>query len=622
MRFRPKAVSLFRPPSKIRSLEWLPKYVLMPKGTETAGKPFSLADFPHADGPCDAVDNPIVRVIILPWGTRLGKTTLCLSLFAFIAETDPRNMMFASVTRSSAAKVIGERLYPLFESTAGLRHQLLPEHRRSDLLVKLNACRVYVGWSGSSSSLADVGAAFGCGNEIDKWKKSASEEADPLKLFLNRFKGFPDSKVILESTPTIKGRSRIERLTAKSKQFRRQCQCPHCGTYQILKKGDGKSPGGIRWLHDSAGRSQEELAFASAWYECERCLGRIENHHRAVLLRSGVWVPNGCSVSLDGAIVGTAINDSSDTWAFGPLASWYAMSQTWGDFARQWVAAQGKPKELQDVFNSYMAETWEVRKTKTEPQIVGERLSGTVPRSFVPNDVEFLTVTVDRQESEGGFCPFVVMGHGSDDRAWVIDYGRSVDLKTIWESVVRQQFQFENDSTKSLIARMTGVDSGWDAIGTYEFCDNHELLTIPLKGSSNDLNGAEYRPTVLSSMRQGAGRLILFVNTDTWETNIAYRLEKLLANEPGSLTLFKEAKFDRPFLEDLCNGTLSDKLDKRGEPVLTWKKKDENVSNDWRDCIRYGLCLAKYLRDKDAEDDRPVYGMPSDQDDMGDSIDE
>ena len=89
----------------------------MPEGTETGGMPFSLKEFPHVDGVLEAFDNPDVRTIVLQWGTRLGKTTTCLSLMAEQAGTNPRNMMFASSTAAAAGRVVASRLYPLFDST-------------------------------------------------------------------------------------------------------------------------------------------------------------------------------------------------------------------------------------------------------------------------------------------------------------------------------------------------------------------------------------------------------------------------------------------------------------------------------------------------------------------------
>lgn len=592
MSLRLRATSLISPPERVCSRKWLPQNVVMPVGTETASQPFSLDEFPHGDGPLDAIDNPSVRWIILQWGTRLGKTTLSLSCMGKQAATDPKNMMFAGPTKEAAGRVVESRLYPLLESTEGVRKQLLPPSRRSKFFVKLWLCRIFVGWAGSDTSLADVGAAFGVGNEIDKWTTNASDEADPLGLFINRFKGFVSHKGILESTPTIKGHSRIEKKRLESKNHRRYVPCPHCGHFQILRKGDEQTPGGFRWEKLPSGQSDAELAFRTAYYECESCRGKIENHHRTAMLRKGVWVPDGCSIDKTGMITGTAKNESSDMWGFGPLPSWYALTETWGHFARLWIRAQKRPRDLQDVVNSYMAETWEVKKSLSTPERVAQRIAGKHQKRMVPIGGHYLTVTVDRQKADGGFCVWVVLAHGAGERVWEIDRGMSVTLEEIWEPVMRASYQHE-DGGQPLTPVVIGIDSGWNTKNTYDFCNNHEG-TVALKGASTDLRGKPYDLVELTGgLNVEEGQLLLHVGTDFWETDLQSRLDDLLPGEPGSLTLSMEAAGDLEFLAQLCNGTLGESTDNRGETKLLWVKKDENLANDFRDAVRYGLCVGR-----------------------------
>lgn len=588
------------PPPQISSAEWLEQNVTMPEGTETGGRPFSLASFPHVDGVLNAFDNPSIRMIVLQWGTRLGKTTTCLSLMAKQAGTNPRNMMFAGATKEAAGRVVGERLYPLLESTDGLKSQLMAESRRSKLLVKLAACRINVGWSGSATSLADVGAMFGVANEIDKWDQDISTEADPIGLFLNRVKGFTNHKVILESTPTIRGKSRIEHWLLRSNRHRRYVPCPHCGEFQILRKGDESKPGGIKWDRPENGQSDPDIAFRTAYYECEHCQGKIENYHRVPMLRRGVWVPDGCTIDNTGTIHGTADKAGSDIVGFGPLPSWYALTETWGGFARAWIRAQKRPRDLQDVVNSYMAETWEAKKSKSTTQQIAERIGTDQPRLLVPEWGRFLTVTVDRQAADGGFCVYVILAHGEGERVAEIGCGVAITLGEIWQPVMRATYQHA-DGGQGLVPVAVGIDSGWNTKDTYEFCQLHPGV-VPLKGSSTDLGGAPYK---LVTIRDGAakdvavdGQLLLHVNTDYWETDLQSRLDDRLRGEPGSLSLSKESSRDPEFMEQLCNGTLKDAVDSRGNAKLLWMKKEESVPNEIRDCIRYGLCLGRAWLDQ------------------------
>jgi phage terminase large subunit GpA-like protein len=586
---RLNATKYLRPCERIASSEWLPRHIVMPKGTETSGLPFSLSAFPHVDAVLEAFDNPRIRRISLQWGSRLGKTTTCLSLMAKVAGTNPRNMMFAGPTKDAAARVIGSRLYPILASTAGVKDQLPPEARRSKLHVKLESCQIFIGWSGSETSLADVGAFYGQASEIDKWTTNSSEEADPLKLFINRFKGFPDHKIIFESTPTIKGRSRIEKVMLESNQHRRYVPCPHCGEFQILVKGDANSPGGFRWDRDSNGNSDAETAFLSAYYECKHCEGHIENHHRTIMLRRGVWVPQGCTIDTAGQIHGAALKAGSDSVGFGPLASWYALTETWGNFARVWIQAQKRPRDLQDVVNSYMGETWETKKTKSTPETVGERLVGKLPRGFVPIGSRFITITIDQQAADGGFVKWVALSHGEHEQSWLIDYGAARSLADLWEPIIRKAWTCE-DGGLAMTSVLTAIDSGYDTKRTYEFCNAH-VGTIACKGSSTDF-GLPYK---LVTLKDGIidEQPLFHVNTDYWETDLQCCLDERLPGEKNSLTLCINACHDLDFLTELCNATLGDKIDSRGNLRMLWIKKDEGGANDFRDAIRYGKALGK-----------------------------
>ena len=586
---RLNATKYLRPHGRVASSEWLPRHVVMPKGSETSGMPFSLAAFPHVDAVLDAFDDPNIRKISLQWGSRLGKTTACLSLMAKVAGTNPRNMMFASSTKESASRVISSRLYPILKSTDGVRQQLPPEARQSRLHVRLQACQIFVGWSGSDTSLADVGAYFGTANEIDKWTSNASDEGDPLKLFVNRFKGFPDHKIIFESTPTIAGRSRIEKQMKESNQHRRFVPCPHCGEFQVLRKGTEGTPGGFRWDRDSNGNSSPDVAFHTAYYECEKCNGKIENHHRTQMLRRGVWVPDGCTIDTAGTIHGTAHKDGSDSVGFGPLASWYALTETWGNFARMWISAQKRPRDLQDVVNGYMGETWEAKKTKSTPERVGERLKTSIPRRTLPEWTRLLTVTVDQQAADGGFRVWCLVAHGINRQAHLVDYGYTMTLDEIWEQFIRNPWPHA-DGGNPMLPHAGAVDSGWDTKKTYDFCNSHPGM-LAIKGSSTDMGGLPYK---IGSVERGdnEGQQLLQVNTDFWETDLQARLDERLPGEPDSLSIYSGAERDAELLDQLCNATLGDKIDNRGNAKLLWVKKDENSANDIRDAVRYGLALA------------------------------
>lgn len=579
-----QSIDLLIPPAEVSSRDWLPTNILMPAGTETGGLPFSFDSFPHADGIVDAFDNPNVRQIVLQWGTRLGKTTTCLSLMAKVASTKPRNMMFSGPTKDASGRVVSTRLYPLLRTCNAINGSLPALGHQGKFFVDLKACRIYVGWSGSESSLADVGAWFAVANEVDKWSSDSSEEADPLELFLNRVKGFSDHKVILESTPTLRGSSRVERALYASNRHDRYVPCPHCGEYQILVKGDGESPGGIKWDKSAGGKSDPDVAFATAFYECSRCLGRIEDYHRVPMLRRGVWCPEGATVDTDGQIVGDGIRAGSDRYGFGPLASWYSTIERWGNFARAWVESQGNPRKLQDVFNSYMAITWEVEKKKHAWNVVVDRLRCSVPRGVVPLLHSVVTVGIDKQAEH---FVYVVVSWGPERASHVIEYGVAETLDEITREVISRAYAHE-DGGRSVMPSCTLVDSGYaptEAGGRniYEFANNSRregLSVYPCKGSSTSLTGP-YRIKLTERGTAMPGQKLVHVDTRFSQEWIERQIHTLRPGDPGSLTIYMATDEEH---QDFVEQILNDAKDGDSE---SWDRIDPSIPNDYRDAKRY-----------------------------------
>ena len=82
-------------------------------------------------------------------------------------------------------------------------------------------------------------------DEVDRYPFSAGAEGDPVNLAKKRTVTFWNRKIVLVSTPTIRGASRIETAYAESDQRQYWVPCPACGAHQVLAWGQ------VRW--DSAG---------------------------------------------------------------------------------------------------------------------------------------------------------------------------------------------------------------------------------------------------------------------------------------------------------------------------------------------------------------------------------
>lgn len=584
------------PRPRIRSIAWFRAHVQTHEG-----RPYDHGAYPHIGapgGPCDALDDPDTYTIWLQWASRCGKSFFGQCASEFYAATQPCPMMFASSDQKLAVEVV-KRTYAMLERCAPLKDQLRPPHRRKQDQVDFDSCRLYVAWSRSVSTLADKAIRFGHANEIDKWEHlSTSKEADPLKLFDDRFKEFRRYKRLKESTPSIKGRSRIERGRLQSTNCRMFVPCPHCGRYQSL------SMERIKWDHGEEGRSNKDLARSTARYECEACDKAIYDEHRAHMMRRGVWVPEGCGVDdakaaaaaerwnaagpqelglwqgWKGAdwITGTPSRDSTD--AGYQLSSLYALSLGWGDVAAEFVGSKEKPHELRNFINQWLADTWEIVDRQETWEVLGARIISGVPWGVVPRDCSVVTAGIDKQESH---YVYVVKAWGMDRRSHTVSYGTCEEVSQLAD-MLSTPWRREG-SNAPLHATMALIDSGYRPKGVAEFCRAYRgpCRLVPCKGANTPLN-VPFR--VSTQGRESAMPGMRLVLVDTMQSQDW--IEELLTNPDTPLSIYSGSLFDhQDYLEQLLNDAPVTSLDTRNNSKVSWDRIDAETPNDYRDCERY-----------------------------------
>lgn len=581
------------------SAEWLRNNFYSHVGEAFSEQQSPWVTAPH--GPCWAYDSIQFRTLWLQWAARMFKTNFGLGMLQRSMDQRPEETMFATPDETNCKSVFG-RLWKMIEHCPRLRDEAPLRMRQSKTTVKLRRSICHGAWPRGKSRLADKSIRTGHGNEIDKWyQESTSTEGDPIERFKKRGGEYPDRKFVLESTPSIRGRSAVESGRLESTNHRYHVPCPHCFKFQTIEFGDGTGPGQIHYDKLPNGRSDRDLARRTAHYVCLFCQGRVEDIHRPWMMNLGVWVPAGCGVDHDQAMIARELPPDDMSWLTGKPQNWgadygsqlsvfYALFHGWGDIAADYVAKHKKPKLLQQWMNEDKGETWEVSRSKTTPEKVGERLSTKIPRRTLPEWCRLVTITIDQQAADGGFRVWCALAHGADGAAHVVDYGVSRTLDEIWDQQCRAAFQHQ-DGGNPMMPGAACADSGWDTKATYDFCVTHSGL-LPCKGSSTDMSGLPYK---LAPIAKGdnAGQELFMVNTDFWETDLQARLDERLPGETESLSLCEGAGHDPEFLDQLCNATISDKIDNRGNAKLLWVKKDESLPNDYRDVVRYGIALGR-----------------------------
>lgn len=587
------------PTSRPRMLLWCIDHI-----QNDIGQPYDHFSYPHLGapgGPFDALDDHIVRELVLQFGSRLGKTFVgqCRTIYNGTVLRLPQ------ITVSSKEKLamqVHERTAKMIAGVKELDSAMAkPRAMRTMSLLEFVGATGYLGWARSAATLADKDCVACHCNELDDWDQlTTSKDGDPLDQALERLKNhWGERKAILESIPKIKGKSRIEAARLRGWNCEFHVPCPLCQRYQVVEMGTRDTDYGVKWERD------ERL---TAWYQCRHCHERMDDHHRPQMMRGGVWIPEGCEVDHEAALEVNPLSSDYEwrgwkhaNWVTGSpvrnneiashrLASYCSLKLTWADIASAFLGTKDRPQKLRNYVNQWDARTWEARKSRSEPEQIAIRLNNGLPRGIVPEWGRVVVVACDRQARDGGLVPFAVVAGGERGESAVIDYGVEHTLGDVWNRFVLRTYHAA-DGGEPFVAEAMGIDSGWDPATTYQFCQTHSSC-VPIKGANTDVGTGLSRWSDSGTGKHDTGGMsLLMINTDLSEDDMQRRLDESLPNEASNLELCLDATRDMDLLTQLCNAAKADLLDRRGGAKLLWVKKSEDTPNDYRDAVRYANAL-------------------------------
>lgn len=593
------------------AVKWIPDNVVIPAEFETPGL-FDLDMFPHVRGVLEGVDDPAVREIYMQWGARNAKTTTAIAALLYFAVNIPRPMVFGSSTEEKADDTIQSQIYPMLEGCQATAKQLRPAHARNKSYVALDRCRIRKSWSGSPSSMAGFPACYGHAGEVSKWSQSKSLEGDPVRLFTKRALLYSlEKKFFFESTPGTKGFCRINELLENTGTDRRTrwVPCPHCKKYQRLKFGNGvNGTGGLRWEKGPTGHSERSLAVSSAWYECEHCRGRIEDHHRPSMMRKGVWLSEGQEVDQRGKIHGRP-RVPSENVGFGPLSALYSLAISgWGQIVGEFLDSRHSIEARRDFVNSVLGEVWDPAPVKIRVETLGSRLCSpdNEARGWCPAWSVFATGAIDVQEG-GDLFEWQVCTWGPGARGHVVDYGQVFSFDDLKKLITTLELPHLDRGNPLRPARwLIDARDGHVTERVYTFCGQVPGV-LPCMGSRHSafpefcrLQPLDNNPTwrkaasaVLIPTQFSISPLYVEINgerTQSW-------VEELIGGQllPGvlpALTINAEAATDLVWLDQIVAERADAEVNNAGYSVRVWKKTGKN---EQRDTLRYNRALAELL---------------------------
>lgn len=548
-------------------------------------------------GIMDAISDPHVTRVVVMTSSQVGKTEICNNVVGFHVSHDPAPILVVQPTVEMAETWSKDRLSPMIRDTPVLRGKIADARTRDSgntiTHKRFPGGHLTVVGANSAAGLASRPIRIVIADEVDRYPSSAGSEGDPVSLAIKRTTTFWNRKVVLVSTPTVRGISRIEAAYAESDQRLFMVPCPDCDHKQALKWAQ------VKWKPEPPEKAQ---------YVCEECGSLWNDARRWSAISRGEW-------TAQGEFRGVAGFHLSEIYS-----PWVRLGET----ARSFTDAKGAPDRLRTWVNTALGETWQESGEAPDWRRLGDQReiwdAGKVPDAGV-----ILTAGADVQKDR---IEVDVWAWGPGMESWLVDHivvESGPDKPETWAgmtAMLGQTWETESGATRGL-ARMC-IDTGYETVAVYNWARSAGSIVSPVKGvegfaRSSPVSG----PTAVDASRNGRrvarGAKLWTVSTAVFKQELYRWLrmdrptdEQKAGGEtepPGAVHIPNWA--DDEWVKQLTSEELVTTRGRNGASKQEWRKmRDRNEALDLRIYARAAAWILGLDRWSDDRWDK-VAGQPA-----------
>ncbi len=552
---------LFEPPPKFTVSSWADEFRILSNESSSQPGKWNTSVAEYQRGMMDAVSNPLTSQITLMTSAQVGKTEIINNIIGYYICYDPRPIFVVHPTLEMSASWSKDRLEPMIRDTDVL-YKLFDEKNKSKdksntiLHKKFPGGHVTVAGANSPSSLASRPISILLLDEVDRFPPSAGNEGDPVKLAIKRTTTFYNRKIIMVSTPTVKGASRIEQSFEESSQNYFHVPCTFCGAFQILK-----------WKNIIFKKEN----IKDVTYQCEHCNQQIKSRDKSKIVLKGEWRSEHPEQIKH---QGFHINELYSTWI------------DWSETVENFLESKKRIETLRVWINTSLGESFEEAETNTVSDV--KLASRVEDYNLIPEGVALLTAGVDIQDDR--IC-VLVKGWSAQDESYFIDYkiiaGTPAKNETWQELDKLLSKQYECENGLRIPISSTFIDSGGHFTqNVYQFVKPRHVRRIyAIKGMAGMGRAIIGKPNSRSKYR-----VLLFpIGVDTCKELIYARLN---IDDFGPGYMHFNRKCDNDYFRELTAEKQVTKFN-RGVATKVWTKI--RTRNEALDCEVYALAAYTML---------------------------
>ncbi len=446
-----------QPPPKLTLSQWAAKYAVLSR--ETSAQTGKFEAFAYQTGMLDAITDSAVETVSVMKSARVGFTKCLDHVVGYFLHQDPSPILMVQPRVEDAEDYSKTEIAPMLRDTpvlAAITGDVKARDSNQTILKKtfLNGSSLTLVGANSPGGFRRITARVVMFDEVDGYPAGgAGSEGDQISLGAKRSETFWNRKIVLGSTPTVAGISRIEKSYLAGDQRKFYVPCPHCDERQVLEWGGKDTAHGIKWAKDENGRHMPETAY----YVCSANGCIIEEVDKAEMVARGEWR---ASKPFKG-------HASFHIWAGYSLH----VNASWGKLAAEWLDVKSDPLRRQTFVNLVLGEPYEDRgdKALSERMLVAR---AEVWAAEVPDRVAVITASGDVQDDR---VELEIVGWGANEERWSIAHEvieGDPDSPELWAQVdAYLKRKWHREDGRELAVMAACIDSGGHHTQkVYDFC--------------------------------------------------------------------------------------------------------------------------------------------------------
>lgn len=545
------------------------------------------------------ISNDDIREVDLRKSARVGYTKMLLAAIGYFAQHKRRNQALWQPTDDDRDEFVKTELDPMLRDVAAME-SVFPAYLKRDKDNTLQAKKflgsiAHMKGGKAAKNYRRISVDTGYLDEYDAFDSNIEKEGDPGTLAAKRIEGATFPKLVVGTTPKLKGFSNIEKREREADIFlQRHVPCPECGEYHAVTWGGKDEPHGFKWTDDNPDTVRHLCPHCGALidqaqYLAVADLGRYQAEDGTTCDDAGVFR------NAAGEIVRPPAHVAFHVWsAYSPNVSWVGIVRDFLAAFRE--SGEGKKEKLQAFWNTTLGEYWAEEFERSDENELRARAEP-YPLERVPMGAVLLLAGIDTQPNR---LECVVWGCGRGCEKWAVAHRiffGNPDEDEVWHDL--EEFLFETDfahaSGRRLRIAGAAIDTrGHNTHAVYNFCARHARRKVfAIAGRSGRekhiRDGASKVDIDWKGRLRKNGLVLWWVGTNHAKDLIYGRLQ---IERPGPGYMHFSQELSDEFFKQFTGEARTTRRTVRGEES-TWTAIRKRVEA-W-DCTVYATWLETYF---------------------------